>query len=1408
MFGAKKLLIAIGIGIIGIFSIAVVPQDVFAQALRVLTPPQGGTGIGSATAGQIGTCLKVLDDSPFTYELGTCGSGGSGSGGTDTLFNWNTATNIISTDGASTTATTSLTTNGFTANFATITSATSTTGWFSSFLGALNALFTNATSTALGTSEFRAMTSAGISIHSNSGSEIADFGAGGGTNATFNGGVNITGALGVTGASTFSTFNATHGTTTYLGINGETFSDLTGTGLQNVGNVLTLNATGDWTGTFDGQQGTYYLDRTNHTGTQLASTISDFSSTARGLIFDTVPGLTYTSGTGVLSLDSGSVIPTTSRAIDWDTAFGWGNHAVQGYITDGNTNWDNSYGFVTEGQTVGTSTAGVQGQASYWTGIRTLGTVATGSLSENVSGLEFDNSTRGLFGGSATLSLTSGFRLPSTTAMSSLETFTATPSTVITAGTGIDWSGNTLNGVYTAGDGLTLTVEDFDCDTASGSVFGCLLAGDWNTFNQKVSSTSIDTSSELRSLVTDETGTGALMFGITSTMSDDVTCGASQVLARNSGDTAWECVAMSSGGSGGGGIATTTDTNNEVGETISYLTTDFYVGGSASTTAEFNFDKDTTRFTMSSTTANATGTITSTSGGIKLGSATENVELNVNLADTLRLFSSTGISAFDFGDLRASSTFASTTALTIFGSLYDGNSSAGTNGMVLQSTGSGIQWVATSSLGITGGSGSSVVYLASSSPWTRGDLAYVASDGAVSSVATGTLTTNATGLEFSATRGVVGGSSVLSLTSGYVVPTTTRMSLLDTFYTTPSTRITDGNGLTWSGNTLNFDGGNTPAGDLGGTWASPSVTDDSHNHTGATLSGIDISDDTNLSADGTEIILTGDALSLGTALTFTSATSTNFFTTVASTSNFFGAGLYNCTGSGNKLTWSSGQFTCETDQTGGGGGSSNWVFQNGALRPSTTVGIVASASSTIGGGTNTTGLTITGGATTTGTHVFGSSVTINSELFSDLTGFGLANSAGSLGIDTTGAANGECLKYNSTGPAINWDTCGGGGSSKWTDGTTPYTYLTNTTYDLAIGSSATETAPFWWDVSATTSYIGNGGAGDSVITLGPTGQEYTMGFDDTDDYWKVSTSTSLGSTDLFRLFATTTVASASSTKSGSTYVSLESARGVLGKFQSRNGAYLMPNEVLNLNGTINTGEWVENNCTINSQSLTAAVITADALDACGDWMFQVDSGGSMVGSAYAGAPAITLGRTVTTANTGAGIFLHPGTTNFRIASTTPIYEAVANISNFGTSTYNFLGLTSIQPNGTTFEARPEGCFFYTASTTANWQAYCGRGDFIDRTTGGFDTGISTSTSQTNGEDQMRRFKIVMGAENTYFYIGTRAGGDRLVGTVNKPSFASTSFYPGAIIAGASTENATQASSLFVRYIKFKWAVPL
>ncbi|MBP9771458.1 MAG: hypothetical protein KBD16_00825 [Candidatus Pacebacteria bacterium] len=108
--------------------------------------------------------------------------------------------------------------------------------------------------------------------------------------------------------------------------------------------------------------------------------------------------------------------------------------------------------------------------------------------------------------------------------------------------------------------------------------------------------------------------------------------------------------------------------------------------------------------------------------------------------------------------------------------------------------------------------------------------------------------------------------------------------------------ITAGDALTLTGTDIDFDGGASPSGDLGGTWASPSVTDDSHAHTSTTISGVDISADTNLAVTY-PLILTGDTLStaFGTTTTnvfsalntFSNSTSTLFTATTAWLTNLF-----------------------------------------------------------------------------------------------------------------------------------------------------------------------------------------------------------------------------------------------------------------------------------------------------------------------------------------------------------------------------------------------------------------------------------------------------------------------------------------------------------------------------------------
>ena len=150
-------------------------------------------------------------------------------------------------------------------------------------------------------------------------------------------------------------------------------------------------------------------------------------------------------------------------------------------------------------------------------------------------------------------------------------------------------------------------------------------------------------------------------------------------------------------------------------------------------------------------------------------------------------------------------------------------------------------------------SGYSIPLTASTSQWSA---AYASTTALTPAYIRGLFSNTATGLSFNS------GTGATSLSAGYVIPLSASTSEWANFHTTPSGRITAGDALTWSGNTLNFDGGANPAGDLGGTWASPSVDDDSHAHTGATLSGIDISDDTNLSVTATGLQLSGDAVAL------------------------------------------------------------------------------------------------------------------------------------------------------------------------------------------------------------------------------------------------------------------------------------------------------------------------------------------------------------------------------------------------------------------------------------------------------------------------------------------------------------------------------------------------------------------
>ena len=73
----------------------------------------------------------------------------------------------------------------------------------------------------------------------------------------------------------------------------------------------------------------------------------------------------YYTETEIGNFFSGTTGITGYNKSNWDTAHSWGNHANQGYITDGNTNWNNSYGFITASST--DTLTNKSGNISQWT---------------------------------------------------------------------------------------------------------------------------------------------------------------------------------------------------------------------------------------------------------------------------------------------------------------------------------------------------------------------------------------------------------------------------------------------------------------------------------------------------------------------------------------------------------------------------------------------------------------------------------------------------------------------------------------------------------------------------------------------------------------------------------------------------------------------------------------------------------------------------------------------------------------------------------------------------------------------------------------------------------------------------------------------------------------------------------
>lgn len=438
-----------------------------AQAASVLFPYQGGTGVGTATAGDVGKYLKVSDDSPFTYSFDTPagGSGGIGDPFTHPAANQSATTSLmILSGGFLSTASSTINANATTTGRQAVGYLASTGSATSTFAGDIDL---SAAHSVIEAHAFIADESDGLRLENNARGLVALLGAGNGLGTTFYDGVNVTGNLSVLTGSTLTVTDIT--SALMLTGAGGVVAEYTGTSCTNQF-VRSLSALGAATCATVGSADVAGLD------------ISD----------DTNLAVTYPI---ILTGDTLS-FPATSTL----------------------------YGTGTAGQVLMWS-----GSAPVWAATSTSGVGTVTSVDMSVpTGLSISGNPV-TTSGTLALTYTAGYAGVLTASTTNWNTFYDTPSNRITDGTGLTWSANTLNvdtsqniatlsnltgngfvktsggtgalsvdtttyeSGLTAGDGLTRTANDFDCDTANGSTFGCLSAANWNTFNNKwdLSSTTI-----------------------------------------------------------------------------------------------------------------------------------------------------------------------------------------------------------------------------------------------------------------------------------------------------------------------------------------------------------------------------------------------------------------------------------------------------------------------------------------------------------------------------------------------------------------------------------------------------------------------------------------------------------------------------------------------------------------------------------------------------------------------------------------------------------------------------------------------------------------------------------------------------------------------------------------------------
>lgn len=385
-----------------------------------------------------------------------------------------------------------------------------------------------------------------------------------------------------------------------------------------------------------------------------------------------------------------------------------------------------------------------------------------GNLTESVTGLEF-NATRQVIGGAAALALTTGYGIPLTASTTEWSGFYNTPSSRITAGTQLSWSGNTLNS--SAGDMLASTY-----DPANGAKQVAFLGDSVSLYNGNTVNFYSDTGTTLKGNI----GTTAILgeYSFVNYLSG----AANGILNFNTITTSAKTFTFPDNS---GTIALTSDLGS------------FITLGSLSGTAPINYNNGTGEISLTGIvpiTNGGTATSTApTASAVLLGNGTDydySVIPSCSNTTTSKLLYNNSTRTFSCGTDQSGSGGGATTTITSDVQIDGPNfifATGTATGIGLNVSGSG----STITFTPTVSANYSIPLTASTTEWATALLTKLSTTTAASTyepiLTKGNLTATAP-LQFDNTRQVIGGAAALSLAAGYNIPLTASTTNWNTAY--------------------------------------------------------------------------------------------------------------------------------------------------------------------------------------------------------------------------------------------------------------------------------------------------------------------------------------------------------------------------------------------------------------------------------------------------------------------------------------------------------------------------------------------------------------------------------------------------------------------------------------------------